>query len=67
MTESTSPELRPGIIVTHPGKPEWGPGRVLIVQGTKVTVYFRDLPGGHPEAAVRTLDTGYVALKLPTV
>ena len=32
-----------GMLVTHPLKPEWGPGKVLRVQGDKVHVFFRDL------------------------
>lgn len=51
-----------GRIVRHPRKPEWGPGRVLLVEGAKVTVYFRDVPGIHPEDAVRTIDTRVLAL-----
>jgi hypothetical protein len=67
MTESVLPKINPGILVRHPGKPEWGLGRVLDVQGTKVKVYFRDLPGDHPEAAVIILDTRYVALEVTVV
>jgi hypothetical protein len=51
-----------GVYVKHPRKPEWGLGRVLLVQSSKVWVYFRDLPGRHPEDAVRTIDTRYVQL-----
>lgn len=58
----TEPGYRAGLLVAHPQRPEWGPGRVLSVDGTKITVYFRDLPGDHPEAAVRTIETKYVSL-----
>jgi hypothetical protein len=33
-----------GMLVIHPAKPEWGPGKVLKVGGKKVEVAFRDLP-----------------------
>lgn len=52
----------PNKLVLHPRKPEWGPGRVLLVQGSKVSVYFRDIRGKHPEDAVITLDTRVVQL-----
>ncbi len=62
MTDTTSSDYVPGVLVVHPKMPLWGPGRVLAVDGTKVTVYFRDLPGDNPEDAVRTIDTRYVHL-----
>lgn len=66
MTVPTEPGYRAGLLVVHPQRPEWGPGRVLSVDGTKITVYFRDLPGEHPEAAVRTIETRYVSLDAAT-
>jgi hypothetical protein len=51
-----------GSLVIHPKKPEWGPGRILHVEGTKVTVYFRDAPGEHPEDAVSKIDTRVISL-----
>ncbi|HNZ96676.1 MAG TPA: DUF3553 domain-containing protein [Thermoanaerobaculia bacterium] len=62
MRDSTGTEYAPGLLVTHPRMPLWGPGRILDVDGTKVVVYFRDLSGAEPEAAVRTIDTRYVPL-----
>ncbi len=62
MTDSVRLDYHEGLIVLHPRKLEWGPGRVLAVQGSRVTVYFRDLPGDHPKAAVRTIDTTIVSL-----
>jgi hypothetical protein len=53
-----------GFLVTHPRRPEWGPGRILEVRGLKVTVYFRDLRGDDPREAVKTIDTGSVRLPL---
>lgn len=53
-----------GLIVEHPRKPEWGPGRILAVRGTRITVYFRDIRGDGPEDAVRTIDIKVVPLDL---
>ncbi|HRQ59268.1 MAG TPA: DUF3553 domain-containing protein [Azoarcus taiwanensis] len=50
------------MIVTHPNRPEWGPGRVLAVQGDAVTVYFRDLPIGTAGDATRTIRVRIVQL-----
>lgn len=43
-------------------KPEWGPGRILAVNGAKLTIYFRDLPGDTPAAAVKVIDTSFAQL-----
>ena len=44
-------KYRLGMLVDHPTKPEWGPGRVLAILGRNVRVYFRDFPehGGGDE------------------
>ena len=34
--------LEPGMLVTHPDCPEWGPGQVQSRIGGKVTVNFRE-------------------------
>src|SRR5688572_17782770 len=62
MTGSGIEEYRKGLLVVHPNKPAWGPGRVLAIQGPKLTVYFRDLTAERPEDAVRILDTRVVSL-----
>ena len=49
-------------LVLHSRLPQWGPGRVLAIDGTKVTVYFRDIPGDDPEAALKILDTRHISL-----
>lgn len=51
-----------GMIVTHPNRPEWGPGRVLAVQGDAVTVYFRDLPITTAVDATKTIRVRVVHL-----
>jgi hypothetical protein len=63
MPDSVQGDYREGQLVVHPRRPEWGPGRVLVASVSRVTVYFRDLPGDHPEAAVRIIDTRYVRLE----
>ena len=34
--------LEPGVLVRHPGQPEWGVGQVQSVDGARVTVTFED-------------------------
>jgi hypothetical protein len=48
-----------GDYVINPNRPEWGPGKVLNVEGAVVTVYFRDC---HARP-VRKIETGYVELQ----
>lgn len=60
MTNRSNDEV--GLVVIHPGKPEWGPGRILASDGSKLKIYFRDLSADSPEAAVRTIDTRFVRL-----
>ena len=38
----TDIHLVPGAIVTHPDKPEWGPGQVQSVIGDRITVNFEN-------------------------
>lgn len=47
-----------GDLVENPPKPEWGPGKILEINDSQVTVYFRDVNG----RAIRTIDTNYVKL-----
>ena len=47
-----------GNYVLNPNKLEWGPGIVLDVAGTAVTVYFRDCS----ERPVKKIETSYVDL-----
>src|SRR3954469_22993204 len=49
--------LEHGTLVLHPARPAWGPGRVLAVNGHKLTVYFRDFLHADPNAAVKMIDT----------
>lgn len=40
-------EYREGMIVTHPNMPQWGPGKVVHVEGIWVWVIFRDAGGSQ--------------------
>lgn len=35
--------LEPGMLVTHPGQPDWGVGQVQSNIGGKITVNFQDV------------------------
>jgi hypothetical protein len=47
--------LEPGVLVTHPGRPDWGVGQVQSVDGHRVTVNFED-------AGKQTIDINQVGL-----
>jgi hypothetical protein len=47
--------LEPGVLVTHPNRPDWGIGQVQSVDGHRVTVNFED-------AGKQTIDINQVGL-----
>ena len=47
--------LEPGVLVRHPGRPDWGLGQVQSVDGGRVTVTFE-------EAGKQVLDADHVRL-----
>ncbi|MEI6281933.1 MAG: DUF3553 domain-containing protein [Alphaproteobacteria bacterium] len=49
------PFLEPGVLVRHPGQPDWGIGQVQSVDGWRVTVNFE-------EVGKQTIDARSVAL-----
>lgn len=49
--------LEPGMLVRHPGQPDWGTGQVQSNIGGKVTVNFQ-------HAGKRVIDSARVALDL---
>ncbi len=49
--------LEPGMLVRHPGRPDWGVGQVQSNIGGKVTVNFRG-------AGKQVIDTDRVELEL---
>ncbi len=58
-------KIEVGTIVRHPHRPDWGPGKALIVGGGgQVTVYFRDIKEDKTGDAVKTLATRIVALEI---
>lgn len=52
-----------GLIVEHPKKPEWGPGKVVVVRGDKVHVVFRDVS----DREAKVIGTNYVQLSRAAV
>jgi transcription elongation factor GreA-like protein len=50
------PFLEPGVLVRHPGQPDWGVGQVQSVAGRKVTVNFEDAGKQVIDASVVRLD-----------
>ena len=55
MDPSRDPFLEPGVLVRHPGRPDWGLGQVQSVAGRMVTVNFE-------EAGKRVIDASRVRL-----
>lgn len=55
MATFSDPFLEPGVLVRHPGRPDWGVGQVQSVAGRRVTVNFED-------AGKQTIDAAVVAL-----
>ena len=39
---STITAVSEGMLVRHSKKPEWGLGKVLVVEGVKATIFFKD-------------------------
>ncbi len=35
--------LEPGMIVRHPGAPDWGTGQIQSIIGTRITVNFEEV------------------------
>ncbi len=52
-----SQSFAPGVIVRHPGQPDWGIGMVQSAIGNRVTVNFE-------HAGKQTIDIGVVTLEL---
>ena len=55
MATFSDPFLEPGVLVRHPGQPDWGLGQVQSVAGRKVTVNFEN-------AGKQTIDSTVVTL-----
>lgn len=49
-----------GMLVDHPNRPQWGPGKIVHVEGEKIHVYFRDAM----ERTARRIAFGVVPLPL---
>ena len=55
MQRRMDPFFEPGVLVRHPGQPDWGLGQVQSVDGWRVTVNFE-------EAGKQTIDARSVRL-----
>ena len=60
---SAESTLSVGMLVSHPRKPEWGPGKVLAIDRLRVTVYWRDLEGASADDAVKPMARSAVTLE----
>jgi len=51
----TSDALKVGIVVIQRKKPEWGPGKVVKLDGQRAYVVWRDLPDREAKLMVTTV------------
>lgn len=58
-------EIKVGMLVVMPKRPEWGPGKVLEIKGTRVLVFFRDVRKSSIDDAVKWLDLARGAVLEP--
>lgn len=59
-----NPTYTGGMVVEHPTRPEWGPGKVLAVDQERITVYWRDLRESKPGDAVKVMNINVVPLSV---
>jgi hypothetical protein len=64
MAQSHPVQIEIGMLVEHPKKPEWGPGKVLAIAGSSMTVYFKSYQEQTPGDAIKTIRTDLVPLKI---
>ncbi|MCC6228091.1 MAG: DUF3553 domain-containing protein [Phycisphaerales bacterium] len=50
-------QIKSGMLVVHPNKPEWGPGKVAKVDREYVWVFWRDANGGEVKKIARSVIT----------
>jgi hypothetical protein len=55
-----------GMIVEHPNRPDWGPGKILSVTNDTLAVRWRDVQVGAAAEHVKTMRVDYVPLRLAT-
>jgi len=58
--------MKPGILVVNKGAPDWGYGKVLLVDTSHVWVYFKDIEGA-PRDAIKELSLSANRLSLAEV
>jgi hypothetical protein len=54
-----------GMLVKHPQRQEWGPGRILEVHGRTLTIYFRDAREDKAGEAVKRINLDHATLEVP--
>ncbi len=59
MTDQT---YKVGLVVENPKAPQWGPGKILAIEGRTVTVYFRDFTERKRGDAVKKISLDHVEL-----
>lgn len=52
-----------GMLVSHPTKAEWGPGKVLVIERDTVTVYWRDAKENKAGDATKRMNVNHVTLE----
>jgi hypothetical protein len=58
------PAYTVGMIVEHPTRPDWGPGKVLAVEHERITVYWRDLRESKAGDAVKVMNINAIPLSV---
>jgi hypothetical protein len=56
-----------GMIVEHPNKPEWGPGKIQALSQTQAVVYFRNFPEKEPGEAQKIISLDYISLSISPI
>jgi hypothetical protein len=57
-------EYKVGMLVTNPKAPQWGLGKILVIEPDKLTVYFRDVRENKAGDAQKKINPAYVSLKV---
>lgn len=65
--QSNLPQLKVGMLVINPKKPEWGPGKLRRDLGDLVEVWWRDVPEKKPGDALKMMDLRVVPLEPASV
>ena len=55
MKTTKPPHYEVGMIVAHPKRPEWGPGKIVAVSADRIHVVFRDALERKAKVMMRTV------------